>query len=154
FAQADNSFRDTRNIMAFFEEEIGAPYPWPKYSQTCVSDFVAGGMENTSATTLTDTTLFSSATENIRNSEGLVAHEMAHHWFGDYVTGKDWSHIWLNESFATYYKTFFNGHKNGRNDMLYELYGRTRQIIGLTNVNAIVRRTYDSPNEMFDYLVY
>ena len=154
FAEATNSFRDTREIMAFFEEEIGVPYPWPKYSQTCVSDFVAGGMENTSATTLTDSTLFSSATENIRNSQGLVAHEMAHQWFGDYVTCKDWSHIWLNESFATYYETLFNGHKNGRDDMLYELYGRTRQITGLTNVNAIVRRTYDSPTEMFDYLAY
>src|SRR5438093_213809 len=152
--EAPNSFRDTKDIMAFFEQEIGVPYPWAKYAQVCVNDFVAGGMENTSATTLTDSTLFSSATENIRNSQGLVAHEMAHQWFGDYVTCKDWSHVWLNESFATYYETLFNGHKNGRDDMLYELYGRTRQITGLTNVNAIVRRTYDSPTEMFDYLAY
>jgi len=155
FAQASNSFQDTKDIMAFYEKEIGMPYPWAKYSQVCVNDFVAGGMENTSCTTLTDSTLFTSATENIRTSEGLVAHEMAHQWFGDYVTCKDWSQIWLNESFATYYETLFHEHKNGHDAMLYELYGRTRQITSITNnFNAIVRRTYDAPREMFDYLAY
>ena len=114
-----------------------------------------GGMENTSCTTLTDNTLFSDATENIRTSEGLVAHELAHQWFGDLVTCKDWSHIWLNESFATYYQTLYNAHKNGRDSMLYELFGRARQITGITNnFNPIVRRTYESSHEMFDYLAY
>ena len=61
--------------MEFFNKEIGVPYPWPKYDQVCVNDFVAGGMENTTATTLTDFTLFTDATENIHSSEGLVAHE-------------------------------------------------------------------------------
>ena len=112
--EAPNSFRDTKDIMAFFEQEIGVPYPWSKYYQVCVNDFVAGGMENTSATTLTDYTLFTTATENIRDSQGLVAHEMAHQWFGDLVTCKDWSHIWLNEGFATYYESLFEGRKNGR----------------------------------------
>jgi aminopeptidase N len=112
-------------------------------------------MENTSCTTLTDNTLFTDATENIRNSEGLIAHEMAHQWFGDFVTCKDWSQIWLNESFATYYETLYNEHKNGRDNMLYELYGRARQITGITNdVNAIVRRNYDNSHEMFSYLAY
>ena len=116
--EAAGSFRDTKDIMAFFEEEIGVPYPWPKYDQVCVNDFVAGGMENTSCTTLTDNTLFTEATENIRDSEGLVSHEMAHQWFGDLVTCKDWSDIWLNEGFATYYETLYAGHKNGRDSML------------------------------------
>src|SRR2546425_14442 len=61
--EAANSFRDTKDMMIFFEEEIGVPYPWPKYDQVCVNDFVAGGMENTSATTLTDGTLFTEASE-------------------------------------------------------------------------------------------
>ena len=153
--QAASSFRDTKDIMAFFEQEIGVPYPWPKYDQVCVNDFVAGGMENTSCTTLTDNTLFTEATENIRDSEGLVSHEMAHQWFGDLVTCKDWSDIWLNEGFATYYESLYDGHKNGRDSMLYELYQRARHITGLTNdTNAIVRRTYDSPGEMFGYLAY
>src|SRR5256885_2679666 len=141
--------------MAFFEQEIGVPYPWPKYDQVCVNDFVAGGMENTSCTTLTDNTLFTDATENIRDSEGLVSHEMAHQWFGDLVTCKDWSDIWLNEGFATYYESLYEGHKNGRESMLYELYQSARQITNMPNdTNAIVRRTYDSPREMFGYLAY
>ena len=155
FKEAETSFRTTKDTMEFFNQEIGLPYPWPKYDQVCVNDFVAGGMENTSATTLTDRTLYTEETENIRNSEGLISHEMAHQWFGDLVTCKDWSHIWLNEGFATYYETLYNGHKNGRDAMLYELYGRTRFITGITNdVNAIVRRTYDSPNDMFGFLAY
>jgi aminopeptidase N len=153
--QAPNSFRDTKEMMGFFEQEIGVPYPWAKYDQVCVNDFVAGGMENTSATTLTDNTLFTAATENIRDSRGLVAHELAHQWFGDLVTCKDWSHIWLNEGFATYYQSLYEGRKNGRDAMLYELYQRARDIAGRPNdTNAIVRRTYDSPREMFGYLAY
>jgi aminopeptidase N len=155
FKEAANSFKDTKDMLAFFEKEIGVPYPWAKYDQVCVNDFVAGGMENTSATTLTDGTLFTEATENIRNSEGLISHELAHQWFGDQVTCKDWSHIWLNEGFATYYESLYNAHKHGRDAMLYELYGRARQIVGMTgDTNAVVRRTYDTPRDMFGYLSY
>src|ERR1700674_4083743 len=122
FKDAFSSFRDTKDAMAFFEDEIGVAYPWAKYYQVCVNDFVAGGMENTSCTTLTDFTLFTDATENIRTSESLVAHEMAHQWFGDLVTCKDWSHIWLNEGFATYYALLYDGYKNGPDSMLYGFY--------------------------------
>lgn len=153
--EAENSFRDTKDMVGFFEEEIGVPFPWDKYDQVCVNDFVAGGMENTSATTLTDSTLFTPATENIRNSEGLIAHELAHQWFGDLVTCKDWSHIWLNEGFATYYETLYEEHKHGREALQYELYQRLRQITGMTNdVTPIVRRNFEKPGEMFGYLVY
>ena len=155
FAEAANSFRETDEIMTFFEKEIGVPFPWAKYSQTCVNDFVAGGMENTSATTLTDSTLFTAASETIRSSQGLVAHEMAHQWFGDLVTCKDWSHIWLNEGFATYYQVLFEGQKNGRDALLYDLYGMARSVTGVANdVNPIVRRDFKDPSEMFGYLAY
>jgi len=152
---AASSFRGTKEMVEFFEQETGVPYPWPKYDQVCVNDFVAGGMENTSATTLTDYTLFTDATENIRDSEGLVAHELAHQWFGDLVTCKDWSHTWLNEGFATYYESLYAGYKHGRDDLIYELYRRTRMITGITNSpKAIVRRTYDDPGAMFSHLSY
>lgn len=155
FNEAANSFRDTEDIMEFFEQEIGVPYPWAKYYQVCVNDFVAGGMENTSATTLTDSTLFTDATENIHSSESLVAHEMAHQWFGDLVTCKDWSHIWLNEGAATYYQVLYAGHKHGRDEMLYDLYHNAKGVLSAANdTNAIVRRDYDDPFEMFGYLAY
>ena len=133
FDQAAGSFKGTEEMVAFFEKEIGVPYPWAKYDQVCVNDFVAGGMENTSVTTLTDQTLFTPATENLHNSEGLVAHELAHQWFGDLVTCKDWSQVWLNEGFATYYETLYQGHKHGRDDLLYELYQRARSIVANAN---------------------
>ncbi len=156
---ATNSFRDTKDMLAYFEEEIGVPYPWAKYDQICVSDFMDEGMENTSATTLADRTLFTDAIENLRDSEELISHELAHQWFGDLVTCKDWSHTWLNEGFATYYATLYNGHKNGRDAMTYELYDRaqgiTRAPFGSTNdVNPIVRRTFEDSGEMFGSLSY
>jgi len=154
-AQAATSFRDTKPLMEFFEKEIGIPYPWAKYDQVCVNDFVAGGMENTSATTLMDQTLFTEASENLRDSESLVAHELAHQWFGDLVTCKDWSHTWLNEGFATYYETLFTGHKHGRDEMLHELNSRLRGLTASTNASyGIVRRDYNSPDAMFGGLSY
>jgi aminopeptidase N len=154
-AEAQSSFRDTKDMMAFFEEEIGVPYPWPKYDQVVVNDFVAGGMENTSATTLTDGTLFTDATENIRSSQGLVAHELAHQWFGDLTTCKDWSHLWLNEGFATYYEDLYEGHKHGRDSMLYGLYRNARMITGQTaDTRPIVERRFDNPMEQFGYHAY
>jgi aminopeptidase N len=153
--QAANSFGDTKDALAFFEQEIGIPYPWAKYYQVCVNDFVAGGMENTSITTLTDSTLFTDQTENIRSSDGLMSHELAHQWFGDLVTCKDWSHVWLNEGFATYYAHLYDAHKNGRDSMLYGLYQSAAGITGRTDdTKAIVQREYNSPDEQFSYLAY
>lgn len=153
--EAQASFRDTKEAMAFFEKEIGVAYPWAKYFQVCVNDFVAGGMENTSITTLTDHTLFSDKSENISSSQGLMAHELAHQWFGDLVTCKDWSHLWLNEGFATYYAHLFDGAKNGRDFMLYGLYRDAKGIVDRTDdTKSIVYRKFDDPSEQFSYLAY
>ena len=153
---AANSFRDTPDIMAFFEEEIGVDFPWPKYDQVTILDFTAGGMENTTLTTLTDGTIFAKATENIRTTRGLDAHELAHQWFGDYVTCKDWSHLWLNEGFATYYTHLYEGSKFGRDAMLYGLYrDATGRILTQGNdKKPIVYNAYKNPMEQFDYRSY
>jgi aminopeptidase N len=154
---AASSFAPTKEAMAFFEEEIGVPYPWAKYYQVCVTDFMFGGMENTTLTTLTESTLFSKESENIHNSEGLVAHELAHQWFGDLVTCKDWSHAWLNEGFATYYAHLFDGHKNGRQSMLYDLYQTARNITqrdANTDTKGLVHRRYDDAMEIFSGGIY
>jgi aminopeptidase N len=153
--QAMNTFKDTKDMMAYFEQETGVPYPWAKYYQVCVDDFVVGGMENTSLTILNENTLHTAATESLRNSQGLVAHELAHQWFGDLVTCKDWSHLWLNEGFATYYEQLYDGHKNGRETMLYRLYESAKHITGQPNqTNAIVRRDFNVPEDQFGYLAY
>lgn len=152
---AENSFKDTADMLEFYENEIGVPYPWDKYYQAVVQDFVAGGMENTSLTILTENTLFTDETENIRSSQGLIAHEMVHQWFGDYVTCKDWSHLWLNEGFAVYYEKLYDGHKNGRDSMLYNLYRISHGVLRDRPVHKpIVTRSYDGAWEQFDYRAY
>ena len=152
---AENSFKDTADMLGFYEKEIGVPYPWDKYDQAVVSDFVAGGMENTTLTILTEGTLHTDETENIHSSQGLVAHEMVHQWFGDYVTCKDWSHLWLNEGFAVYYEKLYDGHKNGRDAMLYNLYRISHGVLRNRPVHKpIVTRSYDSAGEQFDYRAY
>lgn len=153
--QAKNSFKDTADMMEFFEKEIGVPYPWDKYYQAVVQDFVAGGMENTTLTILTEGTLFTNKTENIHSSQGLVAHELVHQWFGDYVTCKDWSHLWLNEGFAVYYEKLYDGYKNGRDSMLYGLYRSSRGVLSKRPIHKpIVHKSYASADEQFDYRAY
>lgn len=153
---AHNSFQDTPTIMAFYEEEIGVPFPWEKYDQVTIRDFVAGGMENTTLTTLTHRTIYSDASENIRSSRSLDAHEMAHQWFGDYVTCKDWSHLWLNEGFATYYAHLYDGHKLGRNELLYGLYrdANDRVLSQDKDFRPIVYNNYAQAGEQFDFRAY
>jgi len=154
FPVAENSFRDTAEILAFLDGEIGVPYPWAKYYSVCVADFVAGGMENTSITTLTNDTLFSAESGTIRTSHRLDAHEATHQWFGDLLTCKDWSHIWLNEGFATYYTHLYDEHKSGTDEMLYQLYRDAQGIFDNGDEKPIVWRGYEDPMEQFDYRAY
>ena len=153
---AANSFADTKAIMAFYEDEIGVPYPWDKYDQATIRDFNSGGMENTTITTLYHGTIFSKDTENIRSSRNLDAHELAHQWFGDYVTCEDWSNLWLNEGFATYYTHLYNEHKLGRDELLYGLWrdAKGRVLPASDDPRPIVFRGYENAWEQFDFRAY
>ena len=154
--EAPLTFAPTKAAMEFFEREIGVPYPWAQYGQVVVRDFTSGGMENTTLTTLFDRTLHRADTELLTSSEGLVAHELAHQWFGDLVTCKDWSHLWLNEGFATYYASLFAGAQRGRDEFLLHMNGAAQGIFKQTNTleRAIQWRRYGKPTEQFDYRAY
>jgi len=108
-----DSFGETDEILEYFSELTGKRYPYAKYAQTCVGNFPFGGMENISATTLTENTLTDALGQRDRTSHGLVAHEAAHQWFGDLLTCADWSEIWLNEGFATYLTHLYYEHSRG-----------------------------------------
>lgn len=155
---AANSFRDTAEIMEFFNREIGVPFPWHKYFQVTVRDFRFGGMENTSMTTLAHRTIAPNSYENVKAARirKLDAHEMAHQWFGDLVTCKDWSQLWLNEGFATYYSHLYEGHKFGRDALLYDLYcDATEDVLPKhKDRRPIVFNRYKDPIEQFDFRVY
>jgi aminopeptidase N len=105
-------------MVKFFSEKTGVKYPYPKYAQTVTRDF-GGGMENISATTQTDVMIHDERTTLDRDQDGLQSHELAHQWFGDYVTCRAWSDIWLNESFATYFQAMWDEHRWGRDDFIY-----------------------------------
>lgn len=154
---AQNSFRGTKDMMDFFEQEIGVPYPWDRYDQVCVEDFMFGGMENTTLTILTDNTLFPDEMENISSSQRLVAHELVHHWFGDLVTCEDWNDLWLNEGFTTYYEALYQRHKEGREEFLYVMHKEAAGFINrgvADDSRPVVRRDYDRAIEMVGYLIY
>jgi aminopeptidase N len=103
----------TPAMMRFFEAYLATPYPYPRYAQTTVWDFVYGGMENASATTMNMRLLHHEAATPNYSPDGLVAHELAHQWFGDLITCRTWDHLWLNEGFATYFTDLFFEHRDG-----------------------------------------
>ena len=99
----------TPAMLEFYSDWLDAPYPWKRYAQTFVWDFLYGGMENVTATTLHMRALHTETARPNYRSEGLVAHELAHMWFGDLLTCRTWNGIWLNEGFATYLTDLYFG---------------------------------------------
>ncbi|NRD24222.1 M1 family metallopeptidase [Winogradskyella litoriviva] len=97
------TYRYSKQMFDFLEEEIGFPYPWQNYKQVPVHDFLYAGMENTSLTIFSDAFVVDSIGFNDKNYVNVNAHELAHQWFGDLVTAKSGKHHWLQEGFATYF---------------------------------------------------
>ena len=115
------TFVRTPDMLSFFADRLGVPYPWDKYDQTAVDQFSLGGMENVSATTLTARGLLhpALARESLEGADGLISHEMSHQWFGDLVTCKDWANLWLNEGFATFMASLWEEHQYGPDNAAY-----------------------------------
>lgn len=149
--RAELSFLQTGDMMQFFSERFGR-YPYDAYRQTVVHDFHWGGMENIMATTLSDRTLHDEQHEPDTSSRGLVAHELAHQWFGNYVTCRDWSHIWLNESFATFCEALYDEAYLGQPDAQMVRLAQARAYTGEAQRyhRPLVCCTYRDPEDMFD----
>ncbi len=148
---AENSFVHTPAMMDLFSRLIGVKYPWPKYAQICCDEY-GGGMEHTSATTLALDTLHDDRAHLDVSSEGLVAHELAHQWWGNLLTCKDWAEIWLNESFATYFATLWTEHHKGWDEATWERYQHQLRYLREARRyrRPIVTYRYPSPGAMFD----
>lgn len=112
------TFGRTAQMVTLFERLFDEPFPWGKYAQVLVWNFAWGGMENTSATTLIDTTLLDRTSLLDGDEDGLIAHELAHQWFGDLITCRSWEHIWLNEGFATYSEKLWEQYRGSTGDTL------------------------------------
>src|SRR5437870_1046766 len=144
-------------MVKFFSEKTGVKYPYAKYAQTTVRDF-GGGMENISATTQTDNMIHDARTELDSTADSLESHELAHQWFGDYVTCRSWSDIWLNESFATYFQAMWDEHHLGHDDFLYrDVKNNQDQYYEAWKRGSrrpIVTEHYADPDAVFDTYAY
>ncbi|HTR46857.1 MAG TPA: M1 family aminopeptidase [Verrucomicrobiae bacterium] len=120
-SKIEPTFARTKDMLDLFSNKLGVPYPWAQYAQTAVDDFVAGGMENTSATTLSTRDLVHPklAAEMRIGDDTVLSHELAHQWFGDLVTCKDWANLWLNEGFATYFEHYWLEQRYGADEADY-----------------------------------
>jgi aminopeptidase N len=148
----------TPKMIEFFSKYFGYVYPYPKYAQVCVDDFIFGGMENTSTTLLTDRCLLDErATLDNRNTESLVAHELAHQWFGDLVVIKHWSHAWIKEGMATYTEVLWTEQEYGKDDAAYYRLNQARNYFSEDSSRyrrPIVTHIYREAIELYDRHLY
>ena len=153
---AKKIFGNTPEMMTFFSKITGVDYPWIKYSQITGRDYVAGAMENTTATIHQE-----SAQQDARelvdgnNWEGTIAHELFHQWFGDYVTTESWSNLTVNESFADYSQTLWDEYKYGKDAGDAENFnGMQGYLMSGSENKQLVRFHYKDKEDMFDAVSY
>ena len=153
---AKKIFGNTPEMMSYFSKITGVEYPWNKYAQITGRDYVAGAMENTTATLHQE-----SAQQDARELtdgnrwESTIAHELFHQWFGDYVTAESWSNLTLNESFADYSQTLWNQYKYGKDAGDAENYTNILSYLSGNNAEKdLVRFYYADREDMFDAVSY
>jgi aminopeptidase N len=144
-------------MVKFFSEKTGVKYPYVKYAQTMAEGF-GGGMENISATTMTPTMIHDSRELLDGDSESLQSHELAHQWFGDFVTTREWSDVWLNESFATYMQALWDENSKGHDYFLYsDVRSNQQQYLNTWNQGnrrPVVTKYYTNADALFDTYAY
>lgn len=157
-ADAKRSMGKTPKMMEFLSTKYGYSYPYPKYAQVCVEDFIFGGMENTSTTLLTDRCLLDerAALDN-RFAESLVVHELAHQWFGDLIVIKHWSHAWVKEGMATYSEVMWTENEYGVEEAAYYRLKEARSYLAEDSGRyrrPMVTHVYREAIELYDRHIY
>src|ERR1700744_2575003 len=150
-------FGNTPEMIAFYSRITGVDFPWPKYDQIVGRDYVSGAMENTTSTLHAENAQQDARELTDGNQwEDVIAHELFHQWFGDYVTTESWSNITLNESVADYSETLWNEYKYGKdagaavNFAGIESYLQQPEAAG----RNLVRFYYADKEDVFDNVSY
>ncbi len=149
---AADIFGDTPEMLSFFSEMLDYPYPWSKYAQVVVRDYVSGAMENTTASVFMEALQVDDRYLIDDDWDGIIAHELLHQWFGDLVTCESWSNLTLNEAFATYAEYLWAEHEHGKDEADY--LGYEEQLSYLAEAKEkqvdLIRFYYDDKEDMFD----
>lgn len=155
-SNARRSFEKTPEMIEFFSRTFGFDYPWAKYDQVTIAGW-GGGLENTTATVLGHGTLHDERAEQDFSSHGLVAHELAHMWWGDCVTERTWSHVWLSESFATYSEYLFQRFDKGEDEGAVNLLEKKNSYLREARtryMRPLVFDRYNGPWDIMDAHAY
>jgi aminopeptidase N len=156
---AKEIFGQTPEIMEFYSKTLGVDYPWNKYAQIVVRDYVSGAMENTSATLhgeFLNVTHRQLIDANYDFGHQTIAHELFHQWFGDYVTAESWSNLTVNESFADFSESLWAEHKYGKDAA--DDHSHENMLVYLSQpedaTKNLVRFHYDDREDVFDDVTY
>ena len=149
---AKQIFGNTPEMLSFFSKTFGVNYPWEKYAQVVVRDYVSGAMENASATLLGEFMLKTDRELIDETNEDYIAHELTHQWFGDLVTCESWSNLTLNEGFATYGEYLWLYHKYGKDEAERHLLNDLNSYLNEAKSKQVdlIRFGYDDKEDMFD----
>ena len=149
---ARDIFGHTPAMLTFFSDKLGVKYPWPKYAQVVVNDFVSGAMENTTASVFYDALLVDDRSLLDSHWDDIIAHELFHHWFGDLVTTESWANLTLNEGFASYSEYLWNEHRYGKDEAAYKLWEQAQNYFTEAETKQVnlIRYHYADQEDMFD----
>lgn len=156
-ADGRRAFEQTPRMIELFSRLTGFEYPYPRYTQVVVSEFIFGGMENTTATTMYEHILLDKRAAIDIESHDLVAHELAHQWFGDWVTCQDWPHAWLNEGFATFFELVELEDRLGQDEYFVAVERDHAAYVAEVSQRysrPVVSREYNDPIDLFDRHLY
>ena len=137
YSKLEPTFRYSKQIFDYLEQEIGIKYPWKIYRQIPVRDFLYAGMENTTSTIFSQDFVVDSIGFNDKNYINVSAHELAHQWFGDLITAQSGKHHWLQEGFATYYALLAEKEIFGEDYFYNELYDYALQLRNAAKTDTI-----------------
>jgi aminopeptidase N len=155
-SDARSAFRKTPHMISFFNDLYRFEYPWAKYDQV-ITPYMGGGAEATTATLLGEGVVMDKNAEQDYSWERVIAHEIAHQWWGDIITLRSWEHTWLNESFATYSDYLYTNNEYGTDEGAWDLRGKRNQYLNEARnryVRPIVFDRYENPNDNFDSHTY